>query len=456
MSILEVPLDFADPNDLERDFLGSIHSKTPERIKHCLLTGFCYLQLELPRFHGQENGESRVPQGIFDEVDQRLSKLYDYRVREVQAMSQRDVDMTRREVEVARRDVEMARRDAEMAQRELLKSKEESQRELLKLDKIHEDIIQSIETQYEALVEKARLETRLEMTRSLSDKDKEYERSQGELSSLRARFQEIEVYKREMESLRQEIAILKKTASGRGNIGEWSLREMLREMFPSYDVRDMSKVSSSCDIHVYIDPSRFFAVESKHKQQVTGGDVEKFERDCQHLSATTSFLGAIFVSLSSENIPNKGPFSFEVVSGNPIVYIGLSSLEGESRILKDSVKLIEKSSAILRSLDKNDEECALRVMRDKLKPLVGRMGRLRSLAISMRNHAREILKGLDSSETDVSLMIGEMTRIVESRDFDETQRDFDETQREVKEKETCPACQGRFANLKRHKCRIDI
>ena len=57
-------------------------------------------------------------------------------------------------------------------------------------------------------------------------------------------------------------------------------------------------------------------MESKNKDVITRGDLDKFVRDIECLAGkhTDDFIGAVFVSANSMNIPGKGSFTFEIIA----------------------------------------------------------------------------------------------------------------------------------------------
>lgn len=63
-------------------------------------------------------------------------------------------------------------------------------------------------------------------------------------------------------------------------------------------------------------------VESKFKERITSGDVEKFYRDVEELSNAQRVVGAVFVSIKSRSIPTKGSLALEVRGHVPIIFIG--------------------------------------------------------------------------------------------------------------------------------------
>lgn len=92
--------------------------------------------------------------------------------------------------------------------------------------------------------------------------------------------------------------------------GELVMLDRLKELFPKFEVKLVSDISHSCDIHMISDIHKFiFAFEIKNKLSVTNEDVSKFENDLRYLSNHFNeyrIIG-IFISLHS-NIPKYGKF----------------------------------------------------------------------------------------------------------------------------------------------------
>lgn len=132
-------------------------------------------------------------------------------------------------------------------------------------------------------------------------------------------------HQEEVESLKEQIAVLKGSTFSKGIVGENIIKGMLVKHFPKHEVIDKSGTTAESDIHLSR-PSdgAFIAFECKNKATVTLQDVQKSMRDITELKDKYGerFSGYVFVSLRSLNIPSKGT-AFELIDGHvPVAWIG--------------------------------------------------------------------------------------------------------------------------------------
>ncbi len=121
------------------------------------------------------------------------------------------------------------------------------------------------------------------------------------------------------------IAQLKNTNFCKGLEGEAAVRSFLAHGFTDHEVKDMSSTAAESDIHLFRNDGSFVAIECKNKVEITIGDVTKSSRDITVLKEKygTSFVGYVFLSLKTPNIPKKG-MAFEFIEGIPVIWYGLT------------------------------------------------------------------------------------------------------------------------------------
>lgn len=156
------------------------------------------------------------------------------------------------------------------------------------------------------------------------------------------------------ESLKQkesEIAILKSNNIVKGNIGEELVRNIISKWFCDVEVLDMSGSGSMSDIHLVDSGERRLVVECKNKASIALTDVEKSMRDIESLKETygDKFVGYIFCSIRSYNIPRKGEFCFELIGEVPVVWFGVDFEHERELAEKELVNVVK----IMMSLAKN-------------------------------------------------------------------------------------------------------
>ncbi|KAG2487755.1 hypothetical protein HYH03_013600 [Edaphochlamys debaryana] len=282
------------------------------------------------------------------------------------------------------------------------------------------------QTQSQSL-ETALLKQRLEYEQRLSDMRCQMAtlaKTTSVVDELRAALQEphrveVDLLKVTIQKLEAELATLKRSNAGKGALGEFVLAAWLKRTFPAFDVTDISHEAAACDIHVRPrqnaivgNEKKFFAVESKYKEQVTARDVDKFYRDVATLTETRgeAFLGAIMVSLRTKNIPGRGPFAFEMTPGlKPVVFIGFDDPEDLTLLQYCVSLLLEVAEQCRSSVTSGTEE--LRRVQGRLKPLVARVSALRKDVDGIKDAAGRIVKTCDGVYGSLALVFDEIARV---------------------------------------------
>ena len=138
-----------------------------------------------------------------------------------------------------------------------------------------------------------------------------------------------------------QIASLKNTNFCKGIIGENLITDMLRSNFPEYIVLDTSGVPCESDIHFINKTDQIIRIESKNKATIMLQDVDKSVRDIEHLSTKygSSFIGYIFFSLETPNIPQKG-INFEIINDRPVIWYGTKK-NGETFRIEELVLIMK-------------------------------------------------------------------------------------------------------------------
>lgn len=103
-----------------------------------------------------------------------------------------------------------------------------------------------------------------------------------------------------------------------GVIGEEMIEQWTRELFIEAEIINQSQQTAKGDLHIKLN-GRTLMFEIKNKNIISRNDIEKFIRDVSGLSDTIH--GALFISLITPAIPNKGDFSIDYVNKIPVVYL---------------------------------------------------------------------------------------------------------------------------------------
>jgi len=128
----------------------------------------------------------------------------------------------------------------------------------------------------------------------------------------------------EIQNLKSQLTVIQNTNIYKGEQGEKTITDILQSNFIGYEIKDTSSQTNFADIHL-IDRNGFMiAIESKNKATISTQDVTKSIKDITNLKTKfqDKFVGYIFVSLRSQNIPKKGDIYYEIIENIPIIWYG--------------------------------------------------------------------------------------------------------------------------------------
>jgi hypothetical protein len=113
--------------------------------------------------------------------------------------------------------------------------------------------------------------------------------------------------------------------SAKGDFGENIVANQIYKWFPTSYVEDRSSETASGDLR-WKTPSQGMnkfdcLIEVKNVQTVRPSEIEKFERDIIFNIKKGCCNCALFVSMKTETIPNKGKFFFEMIENIPVLYV---------------------------------------------------------------------------------------------------------------------------------------
>ena len=145
-------------------------------------------------------------------------------------------------------------------------------------------------------------------------------------------------YTNQIKKLETEIELLKNKNHIKGSMTEEFILEIVKDSFKTYDISDMSKVPHEGDIHMKKDDV-FLMIESKNKRKIENKDIQKFYADIDNLKEK-SLSGAIFISTSIRNIPNKGDVKLEYYNKIPILFLAFNSSEEVQNYVSKYIQFI--------------------------------------------------------------------------------------------------------------------
>lgn len=245
---------------------------------------------------------------------------------------------------------------------------------------------------------------------------------QQQIGQLR---QEIEEYRqndyekiRLRECLKQkdnEITMLKSNNIVKGNIGEAWVKSVVAKWFCDIEIVDMSGSGSMSDIHLVNANDQRIVVECKNKASVTLTDVDKSMRDIESLKETYGdrFVGYIFCSIKSYNIPRKGEFCFELIGGLPVVWFGVDS-EGSAELAeKEVVNVVKIMMSIVKNLgckdgvEKEHFVDGLKTLLSNVTEQKKTVGLMHNNLASMKTHVDKLSLSTNTMFEDLRNMLGD-------------------------------------------------
>jgi hypothetical protein len=212
-----------------------------------------------------------------------------------------------------------------------------------------------------------------------------------------------------------EISMLKSNNIIKGNIGESLVKNIVGKWFCDIEIVDMSGSGSMSDIHLVNSSDQRIVVECKNKATVALTDIEKSLRDIDSLKESYGdrFVGYIFCSLKSHNIPRKGEFCFEMIGDVPVVWFGVDFDSNADLAEKELVNVVKIMMSMVKHLGgKNGVERDMFL--DGLKSVLGNIveqkktiGVLQSSLSSMKTHVDKLSLSTNEIFEDLRNMLGD-------------------------------------------------
>ena len=108
----------------------------------------------------------------------------------------------------------------------------------------------------------------------------------------------------------------------KGDFGESVISNQIQHWYPASQIDDKSGDTARGDLLWSLNDGEFRClVEVKNVQMVRPTEVQKFERDMLVNTKDGSCNCGIFISIKTENIPNKGKFKLEFINNCPVIYV---------------------------------------------------------------------------------------------------------------------------------------
>ena len=148
---------------------------------------------------------------------------------------------------------------------------------------------------------------------------------------------------KKIEELETQLQTKHSSIVYKGQIGEETVREILAQNFPSFEIINKTKETNCGDFHIINLDGTFIAIECKNKHTISALDVSKSTKDILHLKKTSmekKFAAYLFISLKTKNIPKKGDLLFECIENIPVLWFACDQKDAVENILPQLVKLL--------------------------------------------------------------------------------------------------------------------
>jgi len=123
----------------------------------------------------------------------------------------------------------------------------------------------------------------------------------------------------------------------KGEIGENQIIRILQENYNRAVIQNTSMTDAFGDIYFGHGDIKCL-VEVKYKKIITAEDIKKFYRDIEVGALNGRINCGIFISLVTENIPEKGHCAVEISSECPVIFLGAN---GTPHIIKYAMNILE-------------------------------------------------------------------------------------------------------------------
>ena len=148
---------------------------------------------------------------------------------------------------------------------------------------------------------------------------------QKQVDSLTMHINQLQENMREKEQCLKDVGSIVKyytyeNNAVQGNKGENRIQELVKHYYKTCAIKDTSGIAHSGDMIMTLDALGVNClIEVKNKKNIVEADIVKFLYDISEQKSKINC--ALFVSILSDNIPNKGGFNVEIRSGIPVIWI---------------------------------------------------------------------------------------------------------------------------------------
>ena len=206
----------------------------------------------------------------------------------------------------------------------------------------------------------------------------------------------------------------------KGDFGESIVLNQIQHWYQTSEIYDTSADTAKGDMLWKLNNGEFSAlVEVKNVQIVRPNEIQKFERDILINTKDNSCNCGIFISIKTENIPNKGKFKLEFINNCPIIYV--SNVLNDLNTLRFALDCLFNIQQKLKSYisnksdeeDNNFQEYIINFIQNQYNKILNLQQNINTMKSTMNNMNKCIL----NEEELVSSLINSIELIKNEYDF---------------------------------------
>ena len=178
-----------------------------------------------------------------------------------------------------------------------------------------------------------------------------------------------------------------RNSSFKGQLGENHLSSVLTKLFPTAEIIDTSKLTSSCDFQLKRENKDAILIENKdYTVNVDPKEVKKFIGDCETRSSHGIFLS------QNTGITSKNNYQIDIMGGKILVYV--HNCEYQSNKIQIAIDIIDTLSQKLKDLNIEDNKDEMVFSREIMEEINSEYQLLISQKEAIIHYVKEFQKNL--------------------------------------------------------------
>ena len=222
------------------------------------------------------------------------------------------------------------------------------------------------------------------------------ERMNTMLTSLHNTTKEQNISQNKVMSDLEEFLNKYRNSSFKGQLGENHLSSVLTKMFPTAEIIDTSKLTSSCDFMLKRENKDTILIENKdYNVNVDPKEVKKFIGDCE-----TRTSHGIFLSQNT-GITSKNNYQIDITNGKILVYV--HNCEYMSHKIQIAVDIVDTLSQKIKELNLEDKTEEMVFSREVMEEINAEYQLLISQKEAIIHYVKEFQKNIIIKLEDIRL-----------------------------------------------------